>query len=223
MEATMADRDSRSGSTYLNPDILDFVQKVHAPHDEALARAFSSPEAHGMPAIQVAPSEGKLIGTLLKLAQAKRAVEVGTLAGYSAIWIARSLPKEGHLWTVEADPRHADVAQANIKAAGLEDRVTVVEGPALGVLGILERHGPFDAVFVDADKENYPAYGRWAADHLRPGGLLIADNAFYFGRLMEDDPGAEAVRRFHQEAASAFDTVCIATPDGLLLGVRKPR
>jgi caffeoyl-CoA O-methyltransferase len=221
MEATMADRDSRSGSTYLNPDILDFVQKVHAPHDEALTRAFSSPEAHGMPAIQVAPSEGKLIGTLLKLAQAKRAVEVGTLAGYSAIWIARALPEEGHLWTVEADPRHADVAQANIKAAGLKDRVTVVEGPALGVLGILERHGPFDAVFVDADKENYPAYGRWAAGHLRPGGLLIADNAFYFGGLMEDDSGAEAVRRFHQEAASAFDTVCIPTPDGLLLGVKR--
>ena len=217
----MADPHSRTGSTYLDSAILEFVQKVHAAHDEWLARAFAAPEAHGMPAIQVGPSAGKLIGTLLRLIQAGKVVEVGTLAGYSALWIARALREDGHLWTVEADPKHADVAQANIKAAGLQDKVTVVEGPALGVLGILERHGPFDAVFVDADKENYPAYGRWAADNLREGGLLLADNAFYFGGLMEDSSGAAAMRRFHQEAASAFETVCIPTPDGLLLGLKR--
>lgn len=217
----MADRDSRSGTTYVSGDILAFVERVHAPHDAALQRAYDAPGAHGMPAIQVGVSEGRLLGVLLKLAGAKKVVEVGTLTGYSAIWIARSLPEDGHLWTVEADPKHADVAQANLKAAGLDKRVTVVEGPAMGILGILERHGPFDAVFVDADKENYPHYGRWAGKNLRPGGLLLADNAFYFGGLMQDDAVAEGMRRFHQEATAVFDTVCIPTPDGMLLGVKR--
>jgi predicted O-methyltransferase YrrM len=103
----------------------------------------------------------------------------------------------------------------------LADNVGILQGRALDVLPTLERLGPFDAVFLDADKENYPAYGAWAARNLRPGGLLLADNAFYFGRLLDDDPGAAAVRRFHEEVLDAFDTVVIPTPDGLLLGIRK--
>ena len=217
----MADHDSRAGSQYITPEILAFVNNLHSPHDEGLARAFTSPDQHGMPAIQVGPGEGKLLGLLLRLTGARKVVEIGTLAGYSAICMARHLPEDGHIWTVEADPKHAEVAQANIRAAGLWTKVTVVEGPALGVLGILEKHGPFDAVFIDADKENYDHYGRWAAKHLRSGGLLLADNAFYFKELLDDTPGAAAVRRLHQETAAAFDSVCIPTPDGLLLGIKR--
>jgi caffeoyl-CoA O-methyltransferase len=146
---------------------------------------------------------------------------VGTLAGYSTIHLARGLAPGGHLWSVEYDGHHAEVARGNIEAAGLTDRVTVVQGAGLDVLPTLEEHGPFDAVFIDADKVNYDGYGRWAARNLRPGGLLLGDNAVYFGRLLEDADAAPAMRRFHEEAAAHFDTVCIPTPDGLLLGIKR--
>lgn len=217
----MADEASRQGTIYWTPGILEFVQKLHAGHDAHLQRAFDAPGAHGMPAIQVGPSEGKLLGLLVRLSGAKKVVEVGTLAGYSAMWMARYLPRDGHLWTIELDPKHLDVAQANLKAAGLKDRATLLEGAALDILGILEKHGPFDAMFIDADKENYDRYGKWAAKNLRAGGLLLADNAFCFGRLLEDTPEAAAVRRFHQEIPADFDSVCIPTPDGLLVGIKR--
>jgi caffeoyl-CoA O-methyltransferase len=174
-----------------------------------------------MPAIQLGPSEARLVELLLTLVRAERVVEIGTLAGYSAIRIARALPVDGRLWTIEADSRHSAVARESLEAAEVADRVTVLEGAALGVLPSLERHGPFDAVFVDADKGNYDAYGRWAARNLRPGGLLLGDNAYLFGRLMERNDEAAAMRRFHEEAALHFDSVCIPTPDGLLLGVKR--
>jgi caffeoyl-CoA O-methyltransferase len=174
-----------------------------------------------MPAIQLGPSEARLVELLLMLIRAERVVEIGTLAGYSAIRIARAIGSKGRLWTIEADPKHAAVSRANIEVAGVPDRVTVLEGAALDVLPALERYAPFDAVFVDADKGNYDAYGRWAARNLRAGGLLLGDNAYLFGRLMETSDEAAAMRRFHEECARAFDTVCIPTPDGLLLGVKR--
>lgn len=217
----MADSDSRAGSSYLTRAILDYLAATHAPHDAGLAQAFASPETRGLPAIQVGPSEGKMLGFLLRLAGAKKVVEVGTLAGYSAIHMARALPPEGHLWTIEFDPKHAEVARDNIAAAGLSDRVTVLQGAGLDVLPTLSQHGPFDAVFIDADKANYDAYGRWAAQNLRTGGLLLGDNAVYFGKLLEEADAAPAMRRFHEEATRHFDTVCIPTPDGLLLGIKR--
>ncbi|HSB62710.1 MAG TPA: O-methyltransferase [Thermoanaerobaculia bacterium] len=217
----MADPDSRAGVRYATPEILDWVARVHAPHDAALARAFDAPEEHGMPAIQLGPSEGKALEMLLKLAGARQVVEIGTLAGYSAIRAARALPSDGHVHTIEFDPKHARIAGENVAAAGLANKVTVHEGRALEVLPRLAGLGPFDAVFIDADKANYDRYGRWAADHTRAGGLLLGDNAFLFGRLLEDSPEAAAMRRFHEEARAHFDTVCLPTPDGMLLGVRR--
>src|SRR5690606_26965281 len=102
--------------------------------------------------------------------------ELGTLAGYSAIWLARGLPADGHVWTIESEPKHAGVARRNIAAAGLAERITVVLGTGLEMLPTLEEHGPFCAVFIDADKGNYDKYGAWAAKHTRPGGLLLGDN-----------------------------------------------
>ena len=217
----MADRDSRAGARYADPDILEYVERVHAPHDAGLAAAFAAPDREQMPAIQVGQSEGRLIEMLLRLAGARRVVEIGTLAGYSAIRCAHAVGAEGHVYTLEVDPRHAEVARANIETAGLSQRIDVLVGPAVSVLPTLEARGPFDAVFIDADKESYDQYGRWAAQHVRPGGLLLGDNAFFFGSLMADTPAAQAMRRFHEEAARAFDTVCIPTPDGLLLGVKR--
>jgi caffeoyl-CoA O-methyltransferase len=217
----MADNDSRAGSTYLSRAILDYLATTHAPHDAGLLQAFSAPEAHGIPAIQVGPSEGKLLGLLLRLAGARKVVEVGTLAGYSAIHLARALPPEGHLWSIEFSAEHAAVARRNLEAAGLAGRVTVVEGAALDMLPTLEQHGPFDAVFIDADKINYDGYGRWAIRNLRTGGLMLGDNAVYFGKLLGEEPAAAAMRRFHEEAARQMDTVCIPTPDGLLVGIKR--
>ncbi len=217
----MADPTSRTGVRYTSKELLDYLNRLHASHDEALQRAFDAPEKEGMPAIQVGPSEGRLIGLLLRLAGARKVIEVGTLAGYSAIWIGRALMDGGQLWSIEADPKHAGVARRNIQAAGLEGAVTVLEGKGLHVLRELESKGPFDAVFVDADKASYAAYGRWAAANVRKGGLLLADNAFFFGRLLEDGEEAACVRRMHEEARDAFESVCIGTGDGLLLGIKK--
>ncbi len=217
----MADDESRSGHGYGSREILDWVARVHAPHDEGLQRAFGAPAKTGLPAIQVGPSEARALELLLRLVGARTVVEIGTLAGYSALRMARALPDGGHIWTIEADPRHAEVALENVRTAGLTERITVLEGPALSVLPTIEPVGPFDAVFVDADKRNYDAYGRWAAWNLRKGGLLLADNAYLFGRLLHDDPEAEAMRRFHEEARDVFETVCLPTPDGLVLGIRK--
>lgn len=217
----MADPGSRSGTTHATPGLLDWVNEVHAPHDEALQKAFDAPGPHRMPAIQVGPSDGRTVELLLMMVGAKRVVEIGTLAGYSAIRIARALGEGGRLFSIEFDPLHAAVARGNLAAAGLRGRVTVLVGAGVDVLPKLEAEGPFDAVFVDADKISYDAYGRWAARHLKKGGLLIGDNAYLFGRLLEETPEAASMRRFHLEARDSFHTVCIPTPDGLLLGVKR--
>lgn len=217
----MADESSRAGTRYADAEVLDWLAGVHAPHDAALARAFEAPEREGMPAIQVGPSEGRTLELLLRLAGARRVVEIGTLAGYSAIWIGRAVGEGGRVWTLESDPGHAEVARRNLEEAGLGDRVRVVVGAALDRLPDLEPEGPFDAVFIDADKGSYDRYGRWAAENLRPGGILLGDNAYFFGKLLaEGDESAAAMRRFHQEAAERFHSVCLPTPDGLLIGIK---
>jgi len=216
----MADKDSRAGTRYATAQILDFAARTHHPEEVALARAFEAPARHGMPEIQLGPAEGRLLELFLRLVNATKVVEIGTLAGYSALWMARALGPGGHLWTIEADPGHAKVAADIIGEAGLGDRVTLIKGDAAEVLPKLSDSGPFCAVFLDADKGRYDVYGRWATDNLRPGGLLIGDNAYLFGRLLEDLDEAKAMRRFHEEMARHYRSVCIPTPDGLAVGVR---
>jgi caffeoyl-CoA O-methyltransferase len=215
----MADSSSRAGGRYAQPEILDYVNRVHAPHDAGLARAFAVPE--GIPAIQVGPSDGKLIALALRMIQAKKVVEVGTLVGYSAIHMARALAPGGRLWSVEFEPRHAEVARANLAAAGVADRVTVLVGAGRDVLPTLVPQGPFDVVFVDADKVNYDFYGQWAIDNVRPGGLVIGDNAYLFGELVDDSDRARAMRKFHELVAAHCESVCAPTPDGLVIGIRR--
>lgn len=215
----MADKDSRAGKRYDSQAIIDYVNRVHASHDGALAQAFAVPE--GIPAIQVGPSEGRLLYLLMKLVGATKIVEVGTLVGYSAIQMARAVPAGGKLWSIEFDPKHAEIARTNIAAAGLSDRVEVVVGAGVDVLPTLVDKGPFDAVFIDADKLNYDTYGRWAIANLRRGGLVIGDNAYLFGELTEDNDRAKAMRAFHEAVAAACDSVCLPTPDGLVVGIKR--
>ncbi len=215
----MADNSSRDGARYTTPEILDWCIQIHAKPDAALTRAFTAPE--GIPQIQVGPSEGKLLQLLLRLASAKKVVEVGTLIGYSAINMARALPADGHVWSVEFEPRHAEVARGNIAAAGLAEKISVHVGAGTDVLPTLASHGPFDAVFIDADKQNYDHYGRWAIANLRSGGLVLGDNAYLFGKLLDEDDRGRAMRSFHELVAASCDSVCIPTPDGLVLGIKR--
>ena len=215
----MADQDSRAGQRYSSKQILDYVNSVHVPHDAGLARAFATPE--GIPAIQVGPSDGKLIQLLLKLAGAKKVVEVGTLVGYSAIQMARALPAGGKIWTIEFEEKHAIVARENIAAANLAGTIEVLVGAGIEVLPAIAHHGPFDAVFIDADKVNYHVYGKWAVEHLRSGGLVLGDNAYLFGELMEDSDRGRAMRAFHELVAASCDSVCAPTPDGLVVGIKR--
>jgi len=217
----MADSTSRSGGTYSTPEVLRFLDGLHAPHDAGLSRAFDAPSKEGIPAIQLGVSESRFLEWVTRLTRVEVAVEVGTLAGYSAIRIARGMPRVSRLYTIEHDPKHAAVARANIEAAEVSDRVEVIEGDGVQVLGQLERLGPFDLVFIDADKERYDQYGRWAQRNLRRGGLLVGDNVYFFGRLLEESPAAAAMRRFHTEAQAHFDTCVVPTPDGMLLGIKR--
>jgi caffeoyl-CoA O-methyltransferase len=217
----VADVDSRQGARYSTPGILAFVERWHAPHDAPLARAFAAPEREGLPAIQLGPQEGGLLELLVRLSGARRAVEIGTLAGYSALRIARALPEAGLLVTIDRDPKAAAVSRRAFADSPWDSRIRLLEGDAAEVLAGLASEGPFDLVCVDADKERYDLYGRWAAANLRLGGLLVADNVYLFGRLLEESAEAAAMRRFHEEAARAFDTVCVPTPDGLLVGVKR--
>lgn len=214
----MADQDSRAGTRYTTPAILDYVNATHAPHDPGLARAFAVPE--GVPAIQVGPSEGKLLQLLVRLAGAAKIVEVGTLVGYSTIHMARALASGGKVWTVEYEPRHAELARANFAAAQLAN-IEVCVGAGRDVLPTLVGHGPFDVVFIDADKQNYDFYGQWAIDNLRTGGLVIGDNAYLFGELMDDSDRGRAMRAFHELVARRCDSVCVPTPDGLVVGIKR--
>ncbi len=217
----MADEFSRSGVRYVDKDLLSFVDTTHASHNQSLARAFLSPEAVGIPAIMVGMSEGKLLTILMQLIGAKKVVEVGTLAGYSAIRLAQGLPKDGMVWTLEYDEQHAQIAAQNIQASAQSKKIRLLQGAALQVLPTIDQEGPFDVVFLDADKENYDKYARWALDHLRPGGVLLGDNAYFFGQLLEDSTAAAAMRRFHEIVAQECDSVCVPTPDGLVLGIKK--
>jgi len=216
----MADQASRAGIGYASAQILDYTARTHHPTEAGLELAFQAPARHGMPEIQLGPSEGRLLEILLGLVDASKVVEIGTLAGYSALWMARAIRSGGRLWTIESEPKHARVAAEVVREAGFADRIRIICGDAAESLPKLSPSGPFCAVFLDADKGRYDLYGRWATENLRPGGLLIADNAYLFGRLLDDSEEARAMRRFHEEMALNYRSVCIPTPDGLAVGVR---
>jgi predicted O-methyltransferase YrrM len=184
-----------------------FIGETIVAEDEALRAAVEAAEAAGLPSIQVSPPQGRLLQLLVRLLGAKRILEFGTLGGYSAILMARALPPDGRLVSLEAKAEYAEVARGSIERAGVEDRVEVWVGPALEALPELEREGagPFDLVFIDADKVNTPNYFAWALDHTRPGGLIIADNVVRKGTLADaDDPdeATKAQRRLHETLAA---------------------
>jgi predicted O-methyltransferase YrrM len=185
----------------------DYVTGFLAPPDEALDATVRAGEAADLPQIQVSPPQGKLLHLLAKTIGASSILEFGTLAGYSTIWLARALPADGRLISLEANSKYAEVATASIAAAGLGGVVEVRVGPALDQLPQLAADGvgPFDLTFIDADKVHTPDYFAWSLEHSRPGGLIIADNVIRDGRLADlsdDDPAIAAQRRFHEQLAA---------------------
>jgi predicted O-methyltransferase YrrM len=185
----------------------EYVGELLAPHDEALDEALRTTEEAGLPPIQVSPPQGQLLHLLARTLGAERILELGTLAGYSTIWLARALADGGRLITLEADPGYAEVAGKNIARAGLAGVVDLRVGPALDTLPALEAEGagPFDLTFVDADKVHSPEYLAWSLERTRPGGLIVVDNVVRDGTLAEadsDDETIRAQRRLHEMLAA---------------------
>jgi predicted O-methyltransferase YrrM len=161
----------------------------------------------GLPPISVAPNQGKLLQLLVKMQGARNILEIGTLGGYSTIWLARALPADGHLVTLEAEPLHARIARKNIARAGLEKKVEIRSGQALDILKqlVAEKHGPFDFIFIDADKESYADYFSWSLKLSRRGTCIIADNVVRNGAVIDPahaDPRVQGVRRFNELLAA---------------------
>ncbi|HEX4586200.1 MAG TPA: O-methyltransferase [Burkholderiaceae bacterium] len=184
-----------------------YLDEVLVGHDAALDGALRASVEAGLPAINVAPTQGKLLNLLARVLGARTILEIGTLGGYSTIWMARALPADGRLVTLEIDPKHADVARANIARAGLARQVELRQGRALDTLAQLgaEAAGPFDLTFIDADKPNIPAYFRWALQLSRPGSLIVVDNVVREGAVIEDgsaDASVQGVRRLNELLAS---------------------
>jgi predicted O-methyltransferase YrrM len=181
----------------------DYITRLFIQSDPIMQDTLAASEAAGLPSISVAPNEGRLLMLLAQLCGARNILEIGTLGGYSTIWLARGMVSEGSLITLEANPKHAEIARLNIARAGFTDRVEVRVGPARDTLSQLAAEGrrPFDLIFIDADKESYPEYLAWSIKLARPGTLIIADNVIRDGKILDPtdtDPRVQGARRFNQ-------------------------
>jgi predicted O-methyltransferase YrrM len=214
----------------------DYINGLIVPEDDALRAALQDSDAAGLPPIAVTPSQGKLLALLAQVQRARTILELGTLGGYSTIWLARALPAEGRLITLEANPDYAQVARANIARAGVAERVELRVGQGLDTLPQLaaEGAGPFDMIFVDADKKNNPGYFEWALKLSRPGTLIVVDNVVRAGRIVDpyeygpdgQDADIKGIRRFFEMLsaeprvdATAVQTVGAKGYDGFALAI----
>ncbi len=214
----------------------DYIDQHLLGDDPVLEQAQARSAAAGLPAIAVTASQGRLLELLARVQGARTILELGTLGGYSTIWLARALPRDGHLLTLEADPSYAEVARENIAAAGLAEQVQVRVGAALETLPALaqEQAGPFDLIFIDADKANNPGYLQWSLKLSRAGTLLIADNVVRDGAILDPDAhdpqlgdrGVQGVRRFFEMlaaeprvSATAIQTVGAKGYDGFVMAI----
>ncbi|GBD31416.1 MAG: O-methyltransferase [Gemmatimonadales bacterium] len=204
-------------------ELQAYVVELFAAEDAVLAEIRREHRDAGLPDIAISAEEGRVLQVLLRAAGARRVLEVGTLGGYSGVWIARALGAGGKLTTIEINPEFARMARRSFEKAGVSDRVEVLEGRALDILPFLEPG--FDAIFLDADKEPLVDYYRASLDLLRLGGLLLCDNAFFNGRvvdLTDTRPDIEGVRAFNRMAATDPRLLATVLPvrDGLLVGVK---
>lgn len=208
-----------------------YIEGLFVPKDAVLEAALKTSAEAGLPAIAVSPGQGKLLHVLARLVNARRILEIGTLGGYSTIWLARALPEAGRLVTLEAEPKHAEIARGNITRAGLSEKVQIVIGRALETLPKVaaEAREPFDLIFIDADKPSITEYFQWSLKLSRRGSLIIVDNVVRKGAVVEaqnSDANVQGTRRFNkmlaanpQVVASEIQTVGAKGYDGFAIAV----
>jgi len=222
-------KHTENRNDYQTPDLLDYIQKRMAIEDERHQYILNQMIASGLPSIQIGPTEGKLLQFLAASCQAKKCVEIGTLGGYSALWIADALPEDGKLYTMELDTRIAAQTEKVIREVGLSDKVSIVTGDANETLKTIEPFGPFDFCFIDADKISYPNYLLWASHHLRKGGIVAAHNAYLFGQVHlsagadEEGERISAMQKFISILTdTSYFSICsmIPTGEGLAVGIK---
>lgn len=212
-------------------EVDDYITDLLLPEDEVLETVLKMNEAAGLPAHNVSPNQGKFLQLLASIHMAKNILEIGTLGGYSTIWLARALPEDGKIITLELDPKHAEMARTNVEYAGLSEVVEVRVGLALDTLAELaiEGCGPFDLIFIDADKPNNPEYLEWALKLSRPGSIIIGDNVVRDGKVTDHDStdaSVQGIRRFYERIsddprleATALQTVGCKGYDGFLIAI----
>jgi len=208
-----------------DPAVGGYLASVLGAEDAILGEIRERSRAAGLPEIQVARLDGRHLEAIARACGARKIVEIGTLGGYSGVCLARALPAGGTLDTFEYEPKHAEVAAESFRRAGLADRVRIHVGRAVEKLPEIERHGPYDLVFVDADKGGYPDYYRWSVAHLRRGGVLLADNVFRAAFGAQEGwsrESVEALDLFNRELAGGgeFFTTFVPTVEGLAMGVK---
>jgi predicted O-methyltransferase YrrM len=206
-----------------------YICDLMVPPDAALDACLRASVAAGLPAINVAPNQGKFLQLLARMQGAKKILEVGTLGGYSTLWLARALPAGGKLVTLEFEPKHAEVAKKNIAYAGLSDRIEIHVGPAIKSLPTLVNQAPFDFVFIDADKISTLDYFQWALKLTKTGSVIIVDNVVRDGNIIDpnsDDEGVHGVRKFNEflakekrVTATAIQTVGSKGYDGFCMAI----
>ncbi|HUF26908.1 MAG TPA: O-methyltransferase [Gemmatimonadaceae bacterium] len=209
----------------MSDDVGAYLSALFGREDDVLLALREEADRTGLPPISISPDMGRLLQVLLISIGARHVLEVGTLGGYSGIWMARALPPGGRLLTLEFEARHAEFARRYFERAGIAGQVEVREGRALDLLPALDGQR-FDAIFLDADKEPLPTYFDWGLRLVRPGGLMIADNALWGGRVLDErneDDATRAVREFNRRLATDPRIVGIVVPthDGVAIGVVK--
>jgi len=207
----------------LRSQLHQYVSDHFVQEDDLLQSVREVTARSGLPLINLDSYEGRMLQVLVAMSGAKNVIEIGTLAGYSGIWIARGLPVDGKLITIDKSSKHADLARQHFDKAGLSDKVTVYQGNALQILQKIASDAPYDMVFIDADKPNYPNYLEWAVDHLRIGGTVMAHNAFWGGRILAPNNAEDhGMIAFNESLANhpQLQSTILEVGDGLAIGVK---
>ena len=211
--------------TIYNDQISQYIGSLFAAEDEPLRKAREDSPKRGLPGISIKPEEGRFLQFLVRACGVQKAVEIGTLGGYSGTWIARGLVPGGKLYTLEVESKHAEVAREHYAQAGVDESIEILIGDAHHSLREIKKLGPFDFVFIDADKPSNPVYFDWAIENIRLGGIIATHNAFRKGTVVgagEDDDHSELMRQFNQQVADEERLISTIYPagDGTLISVK---
>lgn len=204
--------------------VTDYINLNFAPEDQFLREIQQEAKRQQLPQISIQPFEGRLLQFLAMAIGAKKIVEIGTLAGYSGLWLARALPSDGKLYTIDASAKHVAIARAHFSRSGVADQVEVMQGQAMDMLHKLEPQAPFDFMFIDANKDQYPEYLAWAIENLREGGIVTAHNTVRDGRILApEESDDEAVIAFNQTLAThpQLTSLLLAVGDGMAVAIKK--